>query len=75
MKYETFQKRFAKRVVELRKQKGITQESMEDHVEGLSYRTMQQIEQCRTSPNLRTLFALAQGLGIKVRDLLDEIED
>ncbi len=74
MKFDTFKKRFAEKVRTLRKEKGITQEAMEDHVEGISYRTMQQIEENKANPTMKTLFNLAKGLGVKVKDLLD-LED
>lgn len=74
MKFDTFQRRFAEKVKSLRKEKGITQEGMEDHVEGLSYRTMQQIEENKANPTMKTLFNLSRALGVKVKDLLD-LED
>lgn len=40
----------------------------------LTARHLHDIEKARTNPTLRSLFNIAEALGVKVRDLLDDAE-
>ena len=48
-----------------------TQEALAE-ITGLSQQSISELENGRSNPTLLTLHALAQGLGVKVVDLLDE---
>lgn len=66
--YDRFLKRVAANLQKYRKSKGLTQEQMSDR--GFNYRFYQKLESGSYSPSLKTLFRLAEALGIKVEDLV-----
>lgn len=44
------------------------------HEADMTVRHLHEIEKGRANPTLRSLFKISEALGIKVRDLLDEVE-
>ena len=66
-RYENTLKNLAKRVKELRMERGWTQEEMRDH--GFNYRHYQRIESGSTNPTLNTLHRLAKAFKVKISDL------
>ena len=67
--YEIILERIAKNIRKVRKQKGLTQESMADH--GFNYRHYQKIESGSYSMNLYTLHRLAKIFNTNVKNLLE----
>jgi transcriptional regulator with XRE-family HTH domain len=63
----------AKRVKELRKKRGFSQEAFADHA-GLHRVAVGWIEQGRRVPSLKTLVKISQGLGISVSELLKGVD-
>lgn len=59
----------SKNIRELRKSYGLTQESMA-HQGGFNYRFYQKLESGKYSPNLYTLFRVANQLKVKISALL-----
>ena len=65
--FSDFCERFGRRVRDLRRRKGLTQEQMQDH--GFSLRHFQRIE-AGQSVTLRTVWKLAVALDVEPRSLL-----
>ena len=65
--FDNFCERFGKRVRELRKKHGLTQEDMMER--GFSLRHYQRIEAGR-SVTLKTIWKLAKAFGVSARELL-----
>jgi transcriptional regulator with XRE-family HTH domain len=63
----------AKRMRELRKKRGFSQEAFADHV-GLHRVAVGWIEQGRRVPSLKTLVKISHGLGISVSELLKGVD-
>jgi transcriptional regulator with XRE-family HTH domain len=63
----------AKRLKELRKKRGFSQEAFADHA-GLHRVAVGWIEQGKRVPSLKTLVKISQGLGISVSELLKGID-
>jgi transcriptional regulator with XRE-family HTH domain len=63
----------AKRIRELRKKRGLSQEAFADHA-GLHRVAVGWIEQGRRVPSLKTLVKISQGLGISLSELLKGID-
>ncbi len=59
-----------KRLVAVRHKKGLSQRELAKRSK-VSHITIARIEKGREDPRLSTLRALAKGLGVKVRDLVD----
>ncbi len=64
-----FLQKFANRLKELRKEKGLTQEALES--ERISRSMIGHVEVARTDITLSKIKALADGLGIDVKELFD----
>jgi len=64
-------KLLGRNVRRFRCEKHWTQEEFAE-ITGLSQQSISELENGRSNPTLLTLHALAQGLGVKVVDLLDE---
>lgn len=62
--------KFAKRLKELRNQKGFTQEELA-YTSGISLSQIARIETARINPTLCTLIVIAQTLKIHPRELMD----
>jgi transcriptional regulator with XRE-family HTH domain len=60
---------FGKKLAEIRKGRGLTQESLAEKA-GLSALTVSYIEQGRQWPRIGTLHKLARALGVPVNELL-----
>lgn len=67
--FTEFRKQLGKRVQELRKQKGITQEELAARI-NLDRVSVGYIEQGIRTPKLRTLLLIANALKCKITDLL-----
>ena len=65
---ENHQIAFGKRITELRRQSGLTQEQLAEKL-GLHSRTIASIEQGTRWARLSTLHKLAKGLGVETSDL------
>jgi transcriptional regulator with XRE-family HTH domain len=63
----------AKRMKELRKKRGYSQEAFADHA-GLHRVAVGWIEQGKRVPSLKTLVKISQGFGISVSELLKGID-
>jgi transcriptional regulator with XRE-family HTH domain len=63
----------AKRIKELRKKRGLSQEALADHA-GLHRVAIGWIEQARRVPSLKTLVKISHGLGISVSELLKGVD-
>jgi transcriptional regulator with XRE-family HTH domain len=63
----------AKRMKELRKKRGFSQEAFADHV-GLHRVAVGWIEQGKRVPSLKTLVKISHGLGIPVSELLKGVD-
>lgn len=63
----------SKRMKELRKKRGFSQEAFADHA-GLHRVAVGWIEQGKRVPSLKTLVKISQGLGISVSELLKGID-
>lgn len=58
------------RVKELRIEKGLSQEALAQRA-GISFSTVNKVENRRKSPTLATLDKLAEALGVDTKELLD----
>jgi len=63
----------AKRMRELRKKKGFSQEAFADHA-GLHRVAVGWIEQGKRVPSLRTLAKISEGFGISLSELLRGVD-
>ena len=63
----------AKRMKELRKKRGYSQEAFADHA-GLHRVAVGWIEQGKRVPSLKTLVKISRGLGISVSELLKGVD-
>ena len=64
----------AKRMKELRKKRGFSQEAFADHA-GLHRVAVGWVEQGKRVPSLKTLVKISRGLDISVSELLKGIDD
>ncbi|PJZ76223.1 helix-turn-helix domain-containing protein [Leptospira neocaledonica] len=71
MEYEEFIRKVGLKIKEIRVEKGITQEQMEEGDHGVSYRTVQDIENGQSHPSVRSIFKISKRLKVKPKDLLD----
>ncbi|TGL65945.1 XRE family transcriptional regulator [Leptospira sarikeiensis] len=75
MDLESYQKNFRKKlgakIKQLRLEKNITQEGMEDGPYGLSWRTFVEIERGNSNATINSIIKIALHLGVKPKDLLD----
>jgi transcriptional regulator with XRE-family HTH domain len=71
MDFSLFRQKVGKRIYQLRVNKGLTQEDMDEGDDGIPVRTIQNIEGGKSNPNLKTIYRLAKRLGIKPKELLD----
>jgi transcriptional regulator with XRE-family HTH domain len=62
-----------KRLKYLRRLKNLTQAQLAERV-GLSVNYVSQIETGVANPKVKTLFRLAQGLGVEIKDLFDFVQ-
>lgn len=65
-KYERLLRRVRGNIKAIRKTKGLTQEDMVDF--GFNYRHYQSIESGRHSPNLHTLFRVAEAFKVNIKE-------
>ena len=63
----------AKRMKELRKQRGFSQEAFADHA-GLHRVAVGWIEQGKRVPSLKTLLKISQGFGLSLSELLKGVD-
>ncbi len=76
MEFEKLAARIGKRIKELRKQRGLTQEDMEEF--GIPYKYFQRIESPGSHPanlTLKTLLKIAEALKVEVSDLVQFAEE
>jgi DNA-binding XRE family transcriptional regulator len=73
MQREQFLSALAKRIKELRKKRGFSQEAFADHA-GLHRVGFGSIEQCRRAPSILTVLKIAQGFGISLSELLKGVD-
>lgn len=69
MDYATFQKRVCARIRRLRLEKEMTQEEVSGLELGV--RVYQRIESGKGSPSLKSIFKIADALGVHPKDILD----
>jgi transcriptional regulator with XRE-family HTH domain len=70
MNYESFHKKVAIRIKQIRLSKNLTQEAMEEGAYGINARTYQRIENMETDISLKNLFLISQRLGVDIEVLL-----
>jgi transcriptional regulator with XRE-family HTH domain len=63
-----FIKKLGKRIVEIRKGKGISQKQLSDILD-MDDGSLRRIESGRTNPTTTTLLSIAKALGVEVSDL------
>jgi transcriptional regulator with XRE-family HTH domain len=63
----------AKRLKQLRKKQGFSQEAFADHA-GLHRVAVGWIEQGKRIPSLKTLLKISRGLGISLSELLRDVD-
>jgi transcriptional regulator with XRE-family HTH domain len=63
----------SKRIKELRKKQGFSQEAFADHA-GLHRVGFGSIEQCRRAPSILTVQKIAQGFGMTLSELLRGVD-
>jgi len=68
---EEVRRRLAKRLRQLRTQKGLRQVDMDEGEDAVSVTWIQAIERGSANPSLETLNKIARRLGVKLRDLFD----
>jgi DNA-binding XRE family transcriptional regulator len=73
MQREQFLLALAKRIKDLRKRQGFSQEAFADHA-GLHRVGFGSIEQCRRAPSILTVLKIAQGFGISLSELLKGVD-
>lgn len=64
------EQQFGKKLRELRKARGLTQEQLAEKV-NVSYQAISNIERGLTGPSFTTLAVIARALKVKPRDLFD----
>ena len=67
---EEIQLRFGKRIKYLRRLRNLTQAQLAEKID-LSINYISQIETGEATPTFKTLFLLAQGLNVEIKDLFD----
>ena len=67
--YDDFRLRLSHRIKALRQSKGITQEQMEEGPKGISYKTVQTVENEQREVYLSTLYRIADRLGVDIKEL------
>jgi transcriptional regulator with XRE-family HTH domain len=70
VRYEKKIKIFGSHLRKTREKKGYTQEELA-HRSGISYNSLNTIENGKLNPTLATLHAIAEGLGLKIGQLMD----
>lgn len=70
MEYDEYIKKLGKKIKDIRVSKEITQEGMEDGNGGISYRTVQDIENGQSNPSVKSIFKIARKLEIELSDLM-----
>lgn len=73
MQREQFLLALAKRIKELRKKQGFSQEAFADHA-GLHRVGFGSIEQCRRAPSILTVHKIALGFGMTLSELLQDVD-
>jgi len=69
---QQYLRQLGKRIRELRKEKGLTQEDFEDVGPlSLSARSLQEIEYGNADPGAYTLYKIARRCGVTVRDIVE----
>ena len=71
MEYEEFIRKVGQKIKDIRVEKGITQEQMDEGDYAISYRTVQDIENGQSHPSVRSIFKISRRLKVKPKDLLD----
>lgn len=67
--YDDFRLRVSHKVKALRVKKGLTQEQMEEGPKGISYKTVQTVENEQREVYLSTLYRIADRLDVDIREL------
>ncbi|WP_425270032.1 helix-turn-helix domain-containing protein [Leptospira congkakensis] len=70
MEYGEFVRKLGQRIKEIRISKGITQEAMEEGEYGISYRTVQDIENGQSHPSIRSIFKISKQLEVEPHKLM-----
>lgn len=70
MEYDEYIKKLGRKIKDIRVSKGITQEGMEEGNNGISYRTVQDIENGQSKPTVKSIFRIAKKLEIEIGDLM-----
>jgi len=69
--FNKFIKTVGNKIKTIRISQGLTQEDMEEGSYGISYRTVQDIENGKSNTSLRSIYKIAKRLGIEPKDILD----
>lgn len=71
MDFEEFLLKVGKNIQAVRKEKGLTQENMDEGDYAVPVRTLQDIEAGRANFTANSIFKLSKRLKVKPKDLLD----
>ncbi|MFB5652884.1 helix-turn-helix domain-containing protein [Leptospira wolffii] len=71
MDFEEFLIKVGKNIQKIRKEKGFTQENMDEGDYAVPVRTLQDIEAGRANFTANSIFKLSKRLKVKPKDLLD----
>ena len=71
MELEEFLKRLGKKIQKMRKERGLTQEDLDEGDYAIPVRTLQDIEAGRANVTASSLFKIAKHLKVKPKDLMD----
>lgn len=71
MRIEEFLTKIGKNIQKIRKEKGLTQENLDEGDFAIPVRTLQDIEAGKGNVTVKSLFKIAKQLKVKPKDLLD----
>ncbi len=71
VRIEEFLTKIGKNIQKIRKEKGLTQENLDEGDFAIPVRTLQDIEAGKGNVTVKSLFKIAKQLKVKPKDLLD----
>ncbi len=70
MAYKLFHESVVGRIKQIRLEKNLTQEDMEEGKFGINVRTYQRIENMKTDITLKNLFLISKRLGVDIKEII-----
>ncbi len=71
MTYNIFHERVVRKIKQVRLEKGLTQENMEEGVYALNVRTYQRIENSETDITLKNLYLISKQLDVDIKEFFN----